>query len=256
MEKTLSRELAGWEIFVITYWWWETPSSTMLLFVRKQGLKTSEACCVLLSCIIGWCPVIPKAITPNGACGVLATDPFLPAWQTERYHVTNRTIWFPGCFWSPMLNKSRCAKSLLAFLQGHGRNRHWKNHLGEINSVSNPRQELPDGGLVFLHQPCLSSLDSTVMGPFCFTGHRWSSHPVIYGWLRLFPKPLSVCLALWGSHMDRIHQHRRSLTAGVGEFLTCIRRHSDTAKRTGMPVRVNVTVWTVHCWSPVMSQGS
>lgn len=52
MEKTLSRELAGWEIFVITYWWWETPSSTMLLFVRTQGLKTSEACCVLLPCII------------------------------------------------------------------------------------------------------------------------------------------------------------------------------------------------------------
>lgn len=93
------------------------------------------------------CPVIPKAITPSGAHGVSATDPFLPTWQTERYHVTNRTIWFPGCFWSPMLNKSRCAKSLLAFLQGHGRNRHWKNYLGEINSVSNPRQELPDGGL-------------------------------------------------------------------------------------------------------------
>lgn len=236
----------------------------MLLFVGTQGLKTSEACCVL-PCIIGWRPVIPKAITPNGAYGFLATDPFLPAWQTERYHVTNRTIWFRGCFWSPMLNKSRCAKSLLAFLQGHSRNRRWKNYLHEINSVSNLWQELPDGGLVFPHQPCLSSLDSTVMGPFCFIGHGWSSHSAIYGWLRLFPKPLSVKTrsiqkklfsTLGMSHMDRIHQPCKSLPAEVGEFLTCIWRHSDAGKRMGMLAGVNVTVWTVCCWSPVMSQGS
>lgn len=111
----------------------------------------------------------------------------------KSYHLTNWTICLPGWFWSLTLrNKSKCAKSLHIFLQEHFKNKCWENYPSGINSVSNPWQEPPDGGLVFLHQLCLSIIGSTLMWLTCFNGHRWFSGSVICGWFRLFPKILSV----------------------------------------------------------------
>ena len=97
-------------------WWKSCSALNVILFQETSPSKTSSLFSSVSFGSASWgCKVSPKM----QLYGFSATDPLLPAWKSESYHLTTWTIWSLGSFWSQILRgRSGCAKSSHIFLEG------------------------------------------------------------------------------------------------------------------------------------------